>query len=217
MPNTVVVPVVLEGQHVRLEPLARHHLASLTEAVTEDRSTYGWTWVPAAADGVKEWFAGLERDFVAGTALPFAHIDRLTGCPVGSTRFLRIEYWQWPEGNPNQRGQDRPDCVEIGGTWLAASAQRTAINTEAKLLMLKHAFETWHVHRVTLRTDERNQRSRAAIERIGAHLDGLLRNCEPASDGAIRTTAAYSMLESEWPAAKARLEARLAKGGMNFT
>ena len=99
--------------------------------------------------------------------------------------------------------------VEIGWTWLAAAAQRTPINTEAKLLMLTHAFETWRVHAVKLNTDARNARSRAAIERIGARFDGVLRAHRPASDGGIRDTAAFSLLEAEWPAAKRHLLARL--------
>ena len=99
--------------------------------------------------------------------------------------------------------------VEIGWTWLAAAAQRTPINTEAKLLMLAHAFDHWRVHRVSLMTDARNQRSRNAILRLGARFDGVLRAARPASDGAIRDTAAFSILEAEWPAVRANLEARL--------
>ncbi len=101
--------------------------------------------------------------------------------------------------------------MEIGWTWLAADAQRTALNTEAKLLMLAHAFESWRVVRVNLRTDARNARSRAAIERLGARLDGILRAHVPASDGGVRDTTTYSLLAAEWPAAKARLEARLSQ------
>jgi RimJ/RimL family protein N-acetyltransferase len=99
--------------------------------------------------------------------------------------------------------------VEIGGTWLAPSAQRTAINTEAKLLMLTHAFETWRVHRVSLKTDARNARSRAAILRLGARFDGVVRATRVAADHAIRDDAMYSILDAEWPAVKAALAARL--------
>jgi RimJ/RimL family protein N-acetyltransferase len=99
--------------------------------------------------------------------------------------------------------------VEIGATWLAADAQRTRINTEAKLLMLEHAFDRWRVHRVSLMTDARNERSRNAIMRLGARFDGVLRAARPASDGAIRDTAAFSILDSEWPAIRAKLQARL--------
>jgi RimJ/RimL family protein N-acetyltransferase len=128
---------------------------------------------------------------------------------VGSTRFGNIESWPWPPGNPNQRGDDRPDAVEIGWTWLAAAAQRTAVNTEAKLLMLTHAFEEWRVHRVSLMTDSRNERSRNAILRLGARFDGVLRGQRPATDGGIRDTAAFSILESEWPMIRRRLQSRL--------
>jgi RimJ/RimL family protein N-acetyltransferase len=196
---------------VRLEPLRAAHLPALALAAAEDRANYGWTWVPEGEAAVQTWSERALADQAAGTAVPFATVERATGRIVGSTRFMRIEYWAWPEGSPHQRGETVPDAVEIGSTWLAASAQRTAINTEAKLLMLTHAFETWHVHRATLRTDERNARSRAAIERLGATLDGILRAWEPASDGAIRNTAVYSLLESEWPDAKRTLEARLVR------
>ncbi|HYM66201.1 MAG TPA: GNAT family protein, partial [Patescibacteria group bacterium] len=142
-------------------------------------------------------------------SLPFATVDRASGRVAGSTRFLNIEFWTWPPDNRHQRGPERPDAVEIGATWLAASAQRTPINTEAKLLMLTHAFDHWRVHRVSLMTDARNQRSRQAILRLGAGFDGVLRAARPASDGAIRDTAAFSILEAEWPAVRANLEARL--------
>jgi len=120
---------------------------------------------------------------------------------VGSTRFGNLERWT--------RGEDRIDAVEIGWTWLTPSAQRTVVNTEAKLLMLGHAFESWRVHRVTLKTDARNARSRAAIERLGAKLDGLLRAHMPATDDTLRTSAVYSILAGEWPEVRARLIARL--------
>jgi RimJ/RimL family protein N-acetyltransferase len=136
-------------------------------------------------------------------------MDRATGRVVGATRFFNIEFWPWPPDNVNQRGVDRPDVVEIGWTWLAAAAQRTPVNTEAKLLMLAHAFDHWRVHRVSLMTDARNQRSRNAILRLGARFDGVLRAARPASDGTIRDTAAFSILEEEWRAVRANLEARL--------
>jgi len=141
--------------------------------------------------------------------MPFVTVERGTGRVVGSTRFGNIEFWPWPAGNPLQRGADRPDVVEIGWTWLAAGAQRTAVNTEAKLLMLTHAFETWRVHGVRLQTDARNERSRNAILRIGARFDGVVRVSRVASDGIIRDTAVFSITEAEWPEARARLQARL--------
>jgi RimJ/RimL family protein N-acetyltransferase len=206
---TKVQPVVLEGRHVRLEPLQIGHAAGLLAAASGPRETYALTTVPAGQPAVLRYIETALRDQEAGRSLPFATVARATGQIVGSTRFLNIEFWQWPPANANQRGADTPDVVEIGATWLAADAQRTAINTEAKLLMLAHAFEVWRVHRVSLMTDARNERSRRAILRIGAKFDGVLRAARPASDGMIRDTAAFSILESEWPTVKRQLHLRL--------
>ena len=206
---SVVTPVTLEGRWVRLEPLGRAHAAGLLAAASGSRDTYGFTTVPATAGETAAYIDGALADQEAGRALPFATVDRPRGVVVGCTRLFNIEFWPWPPGNPNQRGVERPDVVEIGWTWLTASAQRTPINTEAKLLMLTHAFDRWRVHRVSLMTDARNQRSRQAILRLGARFDGVLRAARPASDGAIRDTAAFSILEAEWPAVRANLEARL--------
>jgi RimJ/RimL family protein N-acetyltransferase len=207
--RTVVIPVVLEGRWVRLEPLTREHAATLLQAASGPRETYGLTLVPGTAAEAAAYIETALGEQAARRSLPFVTVDRATGRVIGSTRFLNIEYWTWPEGNAHQRGVERPDVAEIGATWLAASAQRTPINTEAKLLMLTHAFEGWRVHRVSLMTDARNQRSRDAILRLGARFDGVLRAARPASDGAIRDTAAFSILEAEWPAVRAKLEARL--------
>ena len=207
--GSVVSPVTLEGRWVRLEPLGRGHAAGLLAAASGSRDTYGFTTVPGTAAETTAYIGGALAEQAAGRALPFATIDRARGAVVGCTRLFNIEFWPWPAGNPNQRGVDRPDAAEIGWTWLAASAQRTPINTEAKLLMLTHAFDVWRVHRVSLMTDARNQRSRNAILRLGARFDGVLRAARPASDGAIRDTAAFSILEAEWPAVRANLEARL--------
>jgi RimJ/RimL family protein N-acetyltransferase len=194
---------------VRLEPLALVHAPALTSAASGPRDTYGFTLVPPDLAAMRAYIEAALADQAAGRALPFATVARATGRVVGCTRFGNIEFWSWPAANVHQRGEDRPDGVEIGWTWLAAAAQRTPVNTEAKLLMLTHAFETWRVHAVRLNTDARNARSRAAIERIGARFDGVLRAHRPASDGGIRDTAAFSLLEAEWPAAKMRLLARL--------
>jgi RimJ/RimL family protein N-acetyltransferase len=130
---------------------------------------------------------------------------------VGATRFCEMAFWQWPPGASHQR-QGVPDVVDIGFTWLAGSAQRCPVNTEAKLLMMGHAFEVWEVHRVALQTDVRNARSRAAIERIGGQLDGILRADRPGADDTVRTSARFSILAAEWPVTKARLTARLHAG-----
>lgn len=204
-----VVPVILEGRWVRLEPLDRSHAAGLLAAASGSRDAYGFTMVPATAAETDAYIADALADQAAGRALPFVTMDRAREVVVGATRLFNIEFWPWPAGNPNQRGPERPDVAEIGWTWLAAVAQRTPINTEAKLLMLAHAFDDWQVHRVSLMTDARNQRSRNAILRLGARFDGVLRAARPASDGAIRDTVAFSILESEWPAVRSNLEARL--------
>jgi RimJ/RimL family protein N-acetyltransferase len=170
--------------------------------------------VPADEPSMVGYIESALRDGEAGRALPFATIAKGTGAKsptrvVGSTRFGNIEFWPWPPYNANQRGRDLPDVAEIGWTWLAADVQRTPVNTEAKLLMLAHAFETWRVHRVSLMTDARNERSRNAILRIGARFDGVIRAQRPASDGAIRDTAAFSILDHEWPMVKQQLHSRL--------
>ena len=206
---TVVRPVVLEGRHVRLEPLTVGHAQALLEVATGPRDTYGLTLVPGDEAAMVRYIQTALGDQEASRALPFATLARATGRVVGTTRFGNIEFWAWPPGNLNQRGPDRPDVAEIGWTWLAASAQRTPINTEAKLLMLAHAFETWRVHRVSFMTDARNERSRRAILRLGARFDGVLRVARPASDGGIRDTAAFSILENEWPEVKTQLQSRL--------
>jgi len=202
-------PLVLEGRHVRLEPLTPSHASALWAAARGPRESYVFTTVPEDEAGAARYIETALHDQDAGRSLPFATIARSTGRVVGSTRFLNIEFWTWPPGHALQRGLDVPDVVEIGATWLAADAQRTAINTEAKLLMLTHAFETWRVHRVSLMTDARNQRSRNAILRLGAQFDGVIRAARPAADWTIRDTAAFSILESEWPMVKGKLCARV--------
>ena len=206
---TLVKPVTLEGRFVRLEPLTDAHAGALLAAAGGSRETYGLTLVPGRAAEAAAYIETALAEQRATRSLPFVTVDRATGRVIGSTRFLNIEFWPWPSGNHYQRGPERPDVVEIGATWLAAAAQRTPINTEAKLLMLTHAFDHWRVHRVSLMTDARNQRSRNAIVRLGARFDGILRATRPASDGAIRDTAAFSILEAEWPAVRANLQARL--------
>lgn len=206
-----VEPVTLEGRHVRLEPLALTHAGPLLAAARGPRETYALTGVPNDEAAMIGYIETALREQDARRAVPFATIERATGRVVGSTRFGNIEFWTWPPGSPHQRGEHLPDVVEIGWTWLAADAQRTPVNTEAKLLMLAHAFETWRVHAVKLMTDARNARSRSAILRLGARLDGVLRVARVATDGAIRDTAAYSILDAEWPAVKARLQARQAE------
>jgi N-acetyltransferase len=210
-------PFALEGTHVRLEPLSEAHIPALVEAAGEDRSAYDWTYTP---DGVAEMTAYVNdalASVAAGAHVAFATVWRGGGPggsdrTVGATRFCEIAFWQWPPGATHQR-HGVPDVCDIGYTWLAGSAQRTPVNTEAKLLMMAHAFEVWQVHRVALQTDVRNKRSWAAIERIGAQLDGILRADRPGADDTVRTSARFSIVADEWPAVKARLAARLAAAG----
>ncbi|MFO0593467.1 MAG: GNAT family protein [Polyangiaceae bacterium] len=206
---------VLQGRFVRLEPLSLAHLPGLLAAANGARDTFGFTNVPAGEAEMRAYVEEGAARHAKGEALPFATIDLRHGEPrvVGSTRFANAERWSWPFGFE----ADRPasiDAIEIGWTWLAPSAQRTAVNSEAKLLMLTHAFEAWRVLRVTLKTDARNARSRAAIERIGGKLDGVLRAHMPAFTGAageIRDTAIFSILRAEWPNVRERLEGFVAQ------
>ncbi len=194
----------LTGIHVQLEPLSLDHVHQLTVAANEDRSTYGWTPVPETAGAMTSYVTSLLADADAGRVVPFAQRRLSDLRVVGCTRYLEIRYWT---------GRDFPDEVEIGGTWLAASAQRTAINTEAKLLLMTYAFETLLVRRLAIYTDERNTQSRDAIVRTGAKFEGILRNYRASAVageiGQQRNTAAHSILDVEWPDVKANLEARL--------
>ena len=191
--------MTLTGSHVRLEPLDLRHAEGLALAATHDRSTYAFTHVPASVDEAVTYIdSALERD----DQLPFATIRLGDGVVVGSTRFLELSFWHSDDTDPSS--------CEIGATWLAHDAQRTAINTEAKLLQLTHAFEVWGCLRVQLKTDARNERSRAAIIRIGATFEGVLRNFQPALPGpGPRDTAVYSITDAEWPDVKADLQSRV--------
>jgi RimJ/RimL family protein N-acetyltransferase len=159
--------------------------------------------VPAPAQ-VERYVEGALAQMERKAAVVFA-ICLPSGELVGSTRLFDLQRWDWPDGSDPRPGEDVLDAAEIGYTWLSEKVQRTAVNTEAKLLLLRHAFETWRCHRVTLKTDERNARSRRAIERLGAHFDGLLRSFQPAADGKPRNTAYYTILFSEWPDVERRL------------
>jgi RimJ/RimL family protein N-acetyltransferase len=200
-------PLTLTGRHVRLVPLRPEHAPLLIAAANESRATYGLTLMPEDLAGMATYVAAALADQERGESLPFAVCDG-TGAPVGSTRFMSIEHWRWP-GPPPEPLPTGPDAVEIGYTWYAERVQRTAVNTEAKLLLCTHAFEQWRVRRVLWKTDARNERSRAAIMRLGARFDGVLRAHRPGADGTVRDTAFFSMLASEWPEAKAALLARL--------
>jgi RimJ/RimL family protein N-acetyltransferase len=202
--------VPLAGRHVRLEPLDLRHVDGLVAASATDPTLYQWSPVPQGkveatsyVDTALAW-----RD--AGAAVPFAIVRVDDGVVIGSTRFFNLERWLWPQGHP--RYGCILDACEVGYTWFTRSAIRTAANTEAKLLMLTHAFETWEMLRVCFHTDARNQRSRAALERIGGKFEGILRAHRMAADYIARDSARYSILTAEWPDVKRRLSQLLDQG-----
>jgi N-acetyltransferase len=195
---------VLLGRHVRLEPLHPAHVPGLVRAAAGDRTLYQWSPVPSTAVDATRYVQTAEEWRTAGTAVPFAVVRPETNEVVGSTRFWNIERWPWPDGH-GRYGREPPDVCEIGYTWLSMSAIRSAVNTEAKLLMLTHAFETWGVLRVCFHTDVRNDRSRAALERLGASNEGLLRAHRLAADFTPRDSMRYSIVAAEWPSVRARL------------
>jgi RimJ/RimL family protein N-acetyltransferase len=194
-----VVPVTLEGRFVRLEPLAKAHLAGLADIGLDEEL---WRWIPTQVRTAEEMAAYIEtalQEQERGISLPFAIVEKAAGRAIGSTRYGNID-----------RTHHR---VEIGWTWVAREWQRTAVNTEAKYLLLRHAFETLGCIRVELKTDSLNEKSRAAILRIGAQHEGIFRNHMITASGRIRHSAYYSIIESEWPAVKARLESKLNSQG----
>jgi RimJ/RimL family protein N-acetyltransferase len=185
-------PVILTGHFVRLEPLSIDHVDALAAAAAIDRSSFGWTVVPDGAEATLAYVEALLEDHAALKVLPFVQVDAASGAVVGCTRYLYPYWW---------RGR----------------AERTPMNSEAKLLLLTHAFDTYGVWRVSLCTDENNTRSRTAIERIGATFEGVQRNHRvragdfgnPSGEVLARNTAVYSIIESEWPAVRDKLAARL--------
>jgi RimJ/RimL family protein N-acetyltransferase len=195
---------VLQGQHIRLEPLELSHGDGLAAASAGDGHLYRWSPVPRGKPEVERYIETALSWQRTGTAVPFAIVQAQDGLVIGSTRFWNLEYWAWPENHPSH-GRSVPDACEIGYTWLASSAIRTGANTEAKLLMLRHAFEVWQVVRVCFHTDARNHRSRAALERIGGKCEGTLRAHRMAADFIPRDSVRYSILSSEWPEVKERL------------
>ncbi len=202
--------LVLSGKHVRLEPLEHRHIDGLAAASAADPSHYQWSPIPqgkAEATGYVDT-ALAWRD--TGTAVPFAIIRVDDGVVIGSSRFWNIERWSWPLSH--LRHGCVLDACEIGYTWLTGPAIRTAANTEAKLLMLTHAFETWQGLRVCFHTDSRNQRSRAALERIGGKFEGVLRAHRMAADFIARDSARFSIVAAEWPEVKQRLTRLLNQG-----
>ncbi|MDR3636031.1 MAG: GNAT family protein [Isosphaeraceae bacterium] len=190
-----VNPVVLSGRLVRLEPLSLDHVPDLAEA---GRDEAVWPLMPYGTITTVAQMAGFVREALAQPSdRPFAVIHRPDGRAIGSTRYLDIR--------PRHRG------LEIGGTWYAPSHQRTGVNTECKYLLLRHAFEALGCIRVQLKTDQRNERSQRAIERLGAVREGVLRSHVIMPDGYRRASVMYSIIDEEWPGVRARLERFLAR------
>ncbi len=193
-PLNIVLPVTLEGAMVRLEPLRREHAELLWEIAKNDLEDI-FRWIPSSMKTRQDFEKSIDKAFdeqERGESVVFATVERSSDRVIGSTRFMNID-------RINRR-------VEIGSTWIAPAWQRTAINTEAKYLMLRHAFEVWKCMRVELKTDALNQKSRNAILRIGAREEGTLRRHLITWSGRVRDTVYFSILDSEWPEVKARLE-----------
>ena len=193
-----VEPVTLEGEHVRLEPLSLERHADALVAIGLDPDLWRWTIVKVeTAVDLRRYVGTALAEQAAGRALPFAVVERAGERVVGCTRFMAIAV-------PHRR-------VEIGSTWIAKPWQRTVVNTEAKYLMLRHAFETWGCLRVELKTDTRNERSRRAMRRLGLVEEGTYRKHMVTERGDVRDTVYFSAVDDEWPAMKARLEESLAR------
>jgi N-acetyltransferase len=196
MPGWEHIPVVLEGDRVRLEPLALRHEQGLYRAARDERV---WRWLPEYAardrETFRRWLEAAMEASRAGREAGFATVDARTGAPVGSTRYLALR--------PEHRG------LEIGWTWLAPEAWGTGANVEAKLLMLRHAFESLGCMRVEFKTDARNERSRGALEALPARFEGVFRKHMLVRDGALRDSAYYSIIDEEWPEVEANLLRRL--------
>ncbi len=192
------LPLTLQGDHVRLEPLSLNHLDSLCEFGLDPELWRFTTTQLRTREDMKEYVDTALRSQEEGTALPFATIELKSGRVIGSTRFANIE-------NHHRR-------MEIGWTWVGVPWHRTAVNTEAKYLMLRHAFESCGCIRVEFKTDSINERSRRALLRVGARQEGTFRNHMIVHDGRIRHTVYFSVIDSEWPEVKKNLECKLAAG-----
>jgi len=188
-------PVTLTGNHVRLEPMRPAHAAALLEA---GRSSEIWEWMPArplTPDTMKSWLETAIQAESHGREYPFVVVRTDDERVIGSTRYLDV--------------QEDDRTVEIGWTWYAPDAWGGVVNPEAKYLLMRHAFDDWAAIRVALKTDVNNLHSQAAIKKLGARFEGTLRNHRIRPDGSYRDTALFSVIESEWPRVKARLEERL--------
>lgn len=192
-----VAPVTLEGQAVRLEPMTIDHVVALARVGLEPEL---WRWIPTPVTTVEDMHAYVARaldEARRGVALPFVIVDRASGQIIGSTRYANIEATHWR--------------LEIGWSWITSSHQRTRANTEAKLLLLTHAFDTLGAIRVEFKTDAQNQQSRSALGRIGAIEEGTFRRHFVTQSGRVRDTVYFSIIDAEWPAVRERLKLMLAR------
>jgi RimJ/RimL family protein N-acetyltransferase len=193
--------LTLAGKHVRLEPLHHRHMPALVAASAGGGELYRWSTVPRDLGQARRFVETALAGADSRTAVPFVVVRNEDDRVIGSTRFWNIEYWPWPDREP----KGTPDTCEIGHTWLSHDTIRTAANTEMKRLMLTHAFEAWRVQSVYLNTDSRNQRSRAAMQRIGARFEGVLRAHRLGPDGNPRDSARFSITAAEWPQVRQHL------------
>jgi RimJ/RimL family protein N-acetyltransferase len=189
---TWIEPVTLEGAHVRLEPVGEEHLDDLLEAAQDDEV---WAWLKWHRPRTREDIAAIVAD-MDGTTLRFAQVDVESGRAVGFTNYMDVS--------------DVHRTLEVGGTWIGRPWWRTALNTEAKLLIVGHAFEALGANRVALKTDINNVRSQTAIARLGAQREGVIRNQYVRKDGSLRDTVLFSLIPEEWPGVRSRLRERLA-------
>jgi len=199
-PEFIPAPITLDGKSVRLEPLRREHAPLLWEAM-KDHAEEIFRWIPypmRTEEDSSRFIENVLGEQQRGLSVPFATIDRNSGKMAGSTRYMAIDV-------ANRH-------VEIGSTWIAPAWQRTAVNTEAKYLMLRHAFESWKCMRVEFKTDSLNEKSRMAILRLGAKEEGTFRNHMVTWNGRIRHSIYFSIIDTEWPEVKSRLESRMARG-----
>lgn len=198
---TAEKPLVLRGALVELRPAELDDATAVASAASGDRASYGYTNVPIDEASASRYLDALVKERSEGISYPFVIHDLQRDTLVGMTRYLTIRWWY---------GRTAPDAVEIGGTWLATHVQRTGVNTEAKSLLLAQAFDQWGVERVDFKSDARNARSRAAILRLGATYEGILRAWQPSQvageEYRARETAMYSILRDEWPSVRKGLD-----------
>ena len=207
----------LENHVVRLEPIALEHVPALLRAATIDRSTYNLAPVPGTEPAMRAYVEAALRDLDDKRSVPYAVRRLADDTIVGWGRRLNLDRWSWPSdrpapaGEPRKKGVDPPNVAEIGALWYAPDAQRTAVNRSVCRLLLAYTFDVWRIQRMYLKADARNERSRTMILGLGAQFEGILRAHLPAADGRVRDTAMYSILPSEWPAVRERLDASLAE------